>query len=332
MAKLNTAFTDIKGVPIQPIRIKHTNILFDPFEDTPLPGLESLIPARSPSPINDDVDDADLHVVAKLNPEELEEKRKERETRSRAVVLEMMGDIESADQKPPENVLFVCKLNRVTDEKGLKIIFSKYGRVLSCEVIRDRKTGDSLRYAFIEFETKEACEEAYMKMENALIDDRRIHVDFSQSVAKLWNKHRRSKLRGGRQSPTRYEDIEELKKQDKFEYRTDNRQRDGKSYDLVPDDDNDYEKRDKRQEKKRKKYSSDSDSDRERKKKRENKPSRDNDHDRRKNNEYNRKRDEDRRYDDREKRRDDKRESRRDEHDSRRDDRYDERSSYRRKY
>ena len=30
-----------------------------------------------------------------------------------------------------------------------------------------------------------------MKMNNVLIDDRRIKVDFSQSVAKLWNKRRR---------------------------------------------------------------------------------------------------------------------------------------------
>ena len=53
----------------------------------------------------------------------------------------------------------------------------------SCEVIRDRKTGDSLQYAFVEFEDKNACEKAYFKMDNVLIDDRRIHVDFSQSVS-----------------------------------------------------------------------------------------------------------------------------------------------------
>lgn len=29
------------------------------------------------------------------------------------------------------------------------------------------------------------------QMDNALIDDRRIHVDFSQSVAKLWSSYRR---------------------------------------------------------------------------------------------------------------------------------------------
>ena len=40
-------------------------------------------------------------------------------------------------------------------------------------------------YAFIEFDTKEACEQAYIKMNNAIIDNRRIHCDFSQSVAKV---------------------------------------------------------------------------------------------------------------------------------------------------
>ena len=52
-------------------------------------------------------------------------------------------------------------------------------------MIRDKKTGDSLQYAFVEFENKDACEKAYFKMDNVLIDDRRIHVDFSQSVSKF---------------------------------------------------------------------------------------------------------------------------------------------------
>ncbi|MCI40722.1 peptidyl-prolyl cis-trans isomerase-like 4-like, partial [Trifolium medium] len=34
---------------------------------------------------------------------------------SRAVVLESIGDIPDAEVKPPDNVLFVCKLNPVTE-------------------------------------------------------------------------------------------------------------------------------------------------------------------------------------------------------------------------
>jgi RNA recognition motif-containing protein len=55
----------------------------------------------------------------------------------------------------------------------------------SCDIITDPKTSESLCYGFIEFDSQQACEEAYFKMDNVLIDDRRIHVDFSQSVAKL---------------------------------------------------------------------------------------------------------------------------------------------------
>lgn len=62
------------------------------------------------------------------------------------------------------------------------MIFSRFGTILSCEVIRDKRTGDSLQYAFIEFENQKDCEQAYFKMQGVLIDDHRIHVDFSQSV------------------------------------------------------------------------------------------------------------------------------------------------------
>lgn len=67
-------------------------------------------------------------------------------------------------------------------DEDLDLIFSRFGNILSCEVIRDKRTGDSLQYAFIEFENQKDCEQAYFKMQGVLIDDHRIHVDFSQSV------------------------------------------------------------------------------------------------------------------------------------------------------
>ncbi|VDN28619.1 unnamed protein product [Gongylonema pulchrum] len=79
-----------------------------------------------------------------------EEQRKEIEAKdmaAQAQILEMVGDLHHADEKPPDNVLFVCKLN-----PDLEIIFSRFGKIKCCEIIRDRKTGASLQYAFIEFE------------------------------------------------------------------------------------------------------------------------------------------------------------------------------------
>jgi peptidyl-prolyl cis-trans isomerase-like 4 len=130
--------------------------------------------------VSEEIDDMDGKTS-----EQIEEEMREKEARERALVLEMIGDIPDADVKPPENVLFVCKLNPVTREDDLEVIFSRFGHILSCEVIRDSKTNESLQYAFIEFEKAEDCEKAYFKMDNVLIDDRRIHVDFSQSVSKI---------------------------------------------------------------------------------------------------------------------------------------------------
>lgn len=71
----------------------------------------------------------------------------------------------------------------LSSDEDLDLIFSRFGNILSCEVIRDKRTGDSLQYAFIEFENQKDCEQAYFKMQGVLIDDHRIHVDFSQSVS-----------------------------------------------------------------------------------------------------------------------------------------------------
>jgi len=109
----------------------------------------------------------------------------------------MVGDLPFANVRPPENVLFVCKLNSVTRDEDLELIFSRFGKIMSCQVIRDKKTGDSLQYAFIEFDRREDAEQAYFKMQNVLVDDRRIWVDFSQSVARIGGTWADASLRVG---------------------------------------------------------------------------------------------------------------------------------------
>ncbi|XP_062980622.1 peptidyl-prolyl cis-trans isomerase-like 4 [Elgaria multicarinata webbii] len=187
LGKINEAFVDKDYVPYQDIRINHTVILDDPFDDPP--GLA--IPDRSPEPTKEQLDsgrigaDEEIDDFKGKSVDEVEEILAEKEAKTKAILLEMVGDLPDADIRPPENVLFVCKLNPVTTDEDLEIIFSRFGSIKSCEVIRDWKTSESLCYAFIEFEKEEDCEKAYFKMDNVLIDDRRIHVDFSQSVAKI---------------------------------------------------------------------------------------------------------------------------------------------------
>ncbi|KAJ2335098.1 Peptidyl-prolyl cis-trans isomerase-like 4 [Coemansia sp. RSA 2681] len=193
LEQINAALCDSKHRPLRDILIRHTIVLDDPCLDPP--GL--IVPPSSPLlPTADQLsrirmeagDDNEGDSQAMADTEGSEAAKREREAKAQALTLEMIGDLPFADIKPPENILFVCKLNPVTRDDDLETIFTRFGKIISCQVIRDTETGDSLGYAFIEFDQKESCEEAYFKMDNVLIDDRRIHVDFSQSVSKLHGK------------------------------------------------------------------------------------------------------------------------------------------------
>lgn len=114
LEKINNAFCDEKGRPLKDIRIRHTIILEDPFEDPKglVEPTESPVPTKAQLATVRIAEDEDINEDE--DPEETERKRREREARAQALTLEMVGDLPFADVKPPENVLFVCKLNPVT--------------------------------------------------------------------------------------------------------------------------------------------------------------------------------------------------------------------------
>lgn len=188
--KINNAYTDEKGRPWEDIRIKHTYVLEDPFPDPP-----GFVEPKSPEPSK-----LQLSLVRRTEEKEHNDSSDGRDKRAKrqwgkeayaqALTLEVIGDLPSADITPDENTLFVCKLNSVTQDEDLELIFSRFGDIKSCHIVRDKETGESLQYAFIKFADRSSCETAYYKMQSALIDDRRIHVDFSQSVAKMKHQNR----------------------------------------------------------------------------------------------------------------------------------------------
>ncbi|KAJ1462051.1 cyclophilin-like domain-containing protein [Pelagophyceae sp. CCMP2097] len=190
---INALYLDDTGRPWEDVRILHTHALDDPFDDPP--GLQ--VPPESPTASRPPTEAVPARVQYGgqleeddgLTPEEREEKMAEKKARSQAEVLEMVGDLPHADVEVPKNELFICKLNKVTEDSDLEVIFSRFGRINSCDIVRDWKTGDSLNFAFVSFEEEPAAVEAYKKMNNVLIDDSRIRVDFSQSVAKIWSRY-----------------------------------------------------------------------------------------------------------------------------------------------
>lgn len=77
-----------------------------------------------------------------------------------AIVLEMIGDLLELEVKPPNIVLFVCKLRPLIEEEDLDVLHVWFGKVTFAHIIQDFKIENSLRYAFLEFATKKLCEDA----------------------------------------------------------------------------------------------------------------------------------------------------------------------------
>lgn len=81
-------------------------------DETP-PDADADTAGKSPGAESNNEEKVDIDEAAE---EEVREKvRREREARAQALTLEIVGDLPYAEVKPPENVLFVCKLNPVTE-------------------------------------------------------------------------------------------------------------------------------------------------------------------------------------------------------------------------
>ncbi|MEN2496524.1 MAG: Peptidyl-prolyl cis-trans isomerase-like 4, variant 2 [Marteilia pararefringens] len=209
IGKFNDTACNKENRPLKDIRITHTIVVEDPFED--FDWLK--YPSRSPSPprncYNSDYININEEIDESKGDLEIKKEIEDQESRTNAKILEIIGDLPHAEIKPDDNVLFVCKLNPVTVEEDLELIFSRFGEIKLCEIIRDRYTGESLQYGFIEFVRKEDCEAAIFKMDNVLIDDRRIQVDFSQSVSKkmdykIVRKSKHQQIKEGKKSGKEY--------------------------------------------------------------------------------------------------------------------------------
>lgn len=77
----------------------------------------------------------------------------------------------------PRKTLFIGRLAPVTTEADLRKFFSRFGEIRSLHLIRDILTGDSRRYAFLEYSRSKEADRAYAEGNNATLDGRRILVD-----------------------------------------------------------------------------------------------------------------------------------------------------------
>eukprot|EP00941_MAST-03F_sp_MAST-3F-sp1_P002781 g2781.t1 len=172
---INSSVCDEKGRPYIDIRIRHTYVLDSPFPKIAGFPSNKLCPSSPASHVIRPSAEVVPHRLqfgeevdrfSGLTEAQIAERVAIETASASATVLEMVGDLPDRNAAPEDNILFVCKLNPVTTEDDLELIFSRFGEVVSCKIVKDSKTNQSLQYAFIEFKNRQQCEEAYLKMDN----------------------------------------------------------------------------------------------------------------------------------------------------------------------
>jgi RNA recognition motif-containing protein len=76
--------------------------------------------------------------------------------------------------------LFVGGLPYSVSSSQLEEIFSKFGKVISCDVINDRYSGQSKGFGFVEMQKDEEADEAIKKLNDTQLEGRRIAVNVAR--------------------------------------------------------------------------------------------------------------------------------------------------------
>ncbi|MCE9636754.1 MAG: RNA-binding protein [Planctomycetes bacterium] len=76
--------------------------------------------------------------------------------------------------------LYVGGLAWATTDEGLSAAFAPFGKLISAKVVKDRETGRSRGFGFVEYETPEEAKKGLEAMNNTQIDGRTIRIDLAQ--------------------------------------------------------------------------------------------------------------------------------------------------------
>lgn len=73
--------------------------------------------------------------------------------------------------------LYVGNLTYETTEADLREMFAEFGAITSVTLIKDRETGTSKGFAFVEMETQEGADQARQKLNNTMMNNRALKID-----------------------------------------------------------------------------------------------------------------------------------------------------------
>lgn len=105
--------------------------------------------------------------------------RKSRRSRSKSPMSNRKRHVGDKDAPPPSKCLGVFGLSFNANERDVEQLFAKYGRVDNVKVVRDRGTGRSRGFCFINFESITDAQDAKERLDGEELDGKKIRIDYS---------------------------------------------------------------------------------------------------------------------------------------------------------
>ncbi len=84
--------------------------------------------------------------------------------------------------------LYVGSLGYDVEESEIQRLFEQYGEVKSVRIIKDKETGQSKGFGFVEMENKEDAMKALERLNGHELNGRNIRVNLSKSKRRGYNK------------------------------------------------------------------------------------------------------------------------------------------------
>jgi RNA recognition motif-containing protein len=83
--------------------------------------------------------------------------------------------------------IYVGNLNFRITEEALRNVFSSFGQIQDCRMIRDRETGNFKGFAFLTFDTPESAQKAIEGMNGKDLDGRALRVNLAEEKPRNFN-------------------------------------------------------------------------------------------------------------------------------------------------
>jgi RNA recognition motif-containing protein len=93
--------------------------------------------------------------------------------------------------------IYVGNLNYATTEDTLSSLFSQYGEVVSTTIIKDRYTGQSKGFGFVEMADDAAADAAITTLNGNEVDGRRVRVNVAEDKPRRPRFNNRENREGG---------------------------------------------------------------------------------------------------------------------------------------